>query len=818
MRTATMLEYLTILQHEVTEIRLFRAEPYWLRNGKRGFTGNTVAGYYEVDAYAKLIEDIKPFNADAGTKAIYTTLHACDPALLARAQNRLQPNAKVTTADHDIKQFTSFPVDIDPERPKNISATDAELAEAGVKAEQISDFFDSLGIPHLNAMSGNGWHRLILLYPLEATEENAERFKTLGDRVAEHFETDTVIYNPARIWKLYGTTARKGDNTEERPHRDSELYIPDDANTERIDFAELEEKVTAELGTTDTAISEPTPPEKYQSLDPASTGTSPPDMSLKAWLDTNNVPYTKELPYKGGMKYQMDCPFNPAHTSPDAAVYEGSGGWAFKCSHNSCKDKDWKAFRAKVAPKASSKPLRKPSVMDDADTPRYTEADVDTTTTEENAIVFPEALFFGPFASYRDAFVGKNPVPEAFLFATLKQGIASILGRSVYIDTQPKIYPTFYTGLIGPSASGHKSVALSLIRDLLRIADPNVFALSDTATPQGLINLFINPTEVWEEDENGEEKFKGYKDGFEPYIKDEAKIAAILAAQVPNESIRVLGCLDEFSALLAQSKLVNHAGMTQALMTLYTTPPEVVSPTKVNPTRADFPTFGLIGCSTFEMIEKTLEAHLIAAGLTNRIEWYIGEATIDMALFKPADVTHWTNTINAIKPLREVYPEQTAFALATDGEERIEDWIAVYREAISELEHEFAINSIKRLKMHVLKNALIFAALRMPEDKVIWLDDVLKAICLSDYTYNVVDHLFGNFQDSETKRIYDRILEILRKTPHQTKRRVANRMKWAELRDVEEMIERMIRMGILASDKLDGKRQHTLFVLTDTER
>ena len=34
---------------------------------------------------------------------------------------------------------------------------------------------------------------------------------------------DTGVANAARIWKLYGTTARKGDSTKDRPHRRSRL-------------------------------------------------------------------------------------------------------------------------------------------------------------------------------------------------------------------------------------------------------------------------------------------------------------------------------------------------------------------------------------------------------------------------------------------------------------------------------------------------------------------------------------------------------------------------------------------------------------------
>ena len=35
----------------------------------------------------------------------------------------------------------------------------------------------------------------------------------------ETIEVDTTSQNPARIWKIYGTMARKGDSTAERPHR-----------------------------------------------------------------------------------------------------------------------------------------------------------------------------------------------------------------------------------------------------------------------------------------------------------------------------------------------------------------------------------------------------------------------------------------------------------------------------------------------------------------------------------------------------------------------------------------------------------------------
>jgi hypothetical protein len=39
----------------------------------------------------------------------------------------------------------------------------------------------------------------------------------------EVVEVDTSTCNAAKVWKLYGTTARKGDDAGDRPHRRSRL-------------------------------------------------------------------------------------------------------------------------------------------------------------------------------------------------------------------------------------------------------------------------------------------------------------------------------------------------------------------------------------------------------------------------------------------------------------------------------------------------------------------------------------------------------------------------------------------------------------------
>ncbi len=79
--------------------------------------------------------------------------------------------------------------------------------------------------------SGNGCH-LLYRVDLPNDRESADLVQNVLKTLAFLFDDeivklDTGVYNAARIWKLYGTVARKGDPIPDRPHRRSEiLYVP----------------------------------------------------------------------------------------------------------------------------------------------------------------------------------------------------------------------------------------------------------------------------------------------------------------------------------------------------------------------------------------------------------------------------------------------------------------------------------------------------------------------------------------------------------------------------------------------------------------
>ena len=193
-----------------------------------GWGKGTVNGYFDdpvkLAAAAKKLDDLKR------ATGIYFCMNPVNPALLARANNRLIV-PKNTTTDEQIICQRWLLIDTDPKRPPGISATNAELATAITYRDAIADYLHEHGLPDpIRAYSGNGGHLLYKLLDLPNTPEIAE-FKKQALKALKHkFDSDEVnidqtVANASRITKLYGTLARKGDSMSDRPHRISYLEV-----------------------------------------------------------------------------------------------------------------------------------------------------------------------------------------------------------------------------------------------------------------------------------------------------------------------------------------------------------------------------------------------------------------------------------------------------------------------------------------------------------------------------------------------------------------------------------------------------------------
>ncbi|MFA4861417.1 hypothetical protein [Methanoregula sp.] len=296
-----------------------------------------------------LIRSVEPLDCDGSVHGIYVTLNEVNPALLSRRAHRIKMRLgkkDSTTSDADILRRRWLPVDIDPVRPSGVSSTDEEHRLALAKAEEIARWIAGLGFPDpVRADSGNGAH---LLYRIDLPNDEAatalvkQCLATLDLLFSDNRVTvDTANFNAARIWKLYGTVSRKGDDTPDRPHRRS-----------RILSAPKELKIASAARLQDLASRLPT---EQHALPPASKDTG---FDLRRWLVVNSVNTRSEKPYGGGTLFVLDqCPFSSAHKDGAFAIQFGNGAVFAGCKHTSCGSgsQRWQELRERFEPDRAAK-------------------------------------------------------------------------------------------------------------------------------------------------------------------------------------------------------------------------------------------------------------------------------------------------------------------------------------------------------------------------------------------------------------------------------------------------------------------------------
>ncbi len=299
----------------------------------------TQRGYF--DDPQKMAESA--FRLSGNVPAVYFTLNHVNPALLARAANKIDSYAANTTTDADIVSRRCLPLDFDPIRPAGISSTDEEHAAALAKAHECKAWLTEQGWPlPIVGDSGNGGH---LVYRIELPNDEPSKvlleraLKKLSQKFSDdQVELDITVANASRIWKVYGTKVCKGDHMPElgRVHRYSQLLeVPD-----KIEIVSREQlEAIAALAT------ESTPSKKQSGKVQAHR------LDAGLWLTQHGVAVESQGPYQDGTKYILaECPLNPEHKRSAFVIQFASGALSAGCLHESCASLDWKTLRAMFEP------------------------------------------------------------------------------------------------------------------------------------------------------------------------------------------------------------------------------------------------------------------------------------------------------------------------------------------------------------------------------------------------------------------------------------------------------------------------------------
>lgn len=315
----------------VVELRAFRG-------------GRTTSGYF--DDHGALRETAEKLEEQG--HEVYVTLNELDPALLARRANRaIQVNREPLTSDGNVRRRRWLLLDLDPARASGISATAVEKEASHRRAREVYQHLKLRGFAEpVAADSGNG-HHLLYRIDLPADDGSRELVKGVLEALAFAFDDgeitlDTSVFNAARILKLYGTTARKGDDLPNYPHRRSGvLSVPEELQVVNPEFLQ------------EVAQEKPEPPPRpgARSFDPKCNGHK--EFDLARWITERGVPVKREGPWGQGYRYILEeCPWH-GHTDASAYIAQGAAGWiAAGCHHNSCQGYTWQHLREHFEPGA----------------------------------------------------------------------------------------------------------------------------------------------------------------------------------------------------------------------------------------------------------------------------------------------------------------------------------------------------------------------------------------------------------------------------------------------------------------------------------
>lgn len=317
----------------VLELRILRAK-----------NGGTVSGYFDSKHQPAFVESAEYWSGKA--EGVYVTLNPVVPDVLCRSANRITKFAKHTTGNTEIERRVWLLIDLDAKRPAGISATRNEHEAALDRARSIRDWLTGQGWPQpIFTDSGNGGH---LLYRIDLPNDAAADALVRGvlKAIAAKWDDPSVtvdqsVHNAARIVKLPGTLAAKGDHTpDNRPHRIARMIdVP--GRLEIVPLPELER--VAAMSATASEFRQP--------------GIDAPSFDAEAWLRRHGIGIRYEKPFNGGRLFELDrCPWRPDQTDGGPCVIQhADGGISASCRHSKCAGKGWADLRAIYEPIAGSK-------------------------------------------------------------------------------------------------------------------------------------------------------------------------------------------------------------------------------------------------------------------------------------------------------------------------------------------------------------------------------------------------------------------------------------------------------------------------------
>ena len=368
-------------------------------------------------------------------------------------------------------------------------------------------------------------------------------------------------------------------------------------------------------------------------------------------------------------------------------------------------------------------------------------------------LIFPESAWRGVFEVYRRAVEGINEAPIAYSFAALKTIAGIIMGRTAHIYVGRRLYPNFFSCLVGPTGISRKSTAADLsIEEILANADPNVIYLAGLATSEGLISKLEVPSATADAEEN-----------------DAPKLSLFMQARVDAtsayEGFRVIVSLAEYAALLKKAKKSSSDGLIQTLTAAYDCPIVLENPTRHAPQKAMKPCTAILALSTQEWMEESLDVADIRGGFANRFCYYLYEQTKPNPHPTEPNTKDMGMVIQHLHQTRAFFQgKHIKFEFDPETKNFVDDWYNdIWYQAVNESQ-ELVREAIQRLDSNARKLALLYAMLENGEDdRQIHIEQFKAAVDVAIYWKETALSIFSTFapniQAKNERRIMDKLAE-----------------------------------------------------------
>jgi hypothetical protein len=407
------------LFHGVHEVRLFRP---------RG----VAVGYF--DDWGAALRAVE--NEPSLYKAAYFTLNPIKlPAGIPLNPQALTPSRNAAGAC-DIERRVWLLIDCDPPRQAKTNSTADEKQAAHEQADKIREWLRSHGWPEpVLADSGNGWH---LLYRIELANDDASRvlLERFLSRLKQLFlMVDAGNFDAPRLCKLYGSWARKGEHTQQRPWRRSAIVEAGSGG------------IVTESQLRDLA---PMPDPAPQT---AATVTDGDLAWLIGFLECYEVALRSEpQAVPGGWRVEIECPWKEEHsdeTRRDTVVSFIAGrGYGFNCKHSHCASRHWPEFRAELE---CRQPDKKFSFVESESVGVVTLGETETPARPRYAVEIWEGTIAYEFARLCTA---HNNIPPKLFIEAFRTFLAAAWGDRVRGPYRGMESARALTAILAPAGKG----------------------------------------------------------------------------------------------------------------------------------------------------------------------------------------------------------------------------------------------------------------------------------------------------------------------------------------------------------------------------